>query len=145
MLKFIKYVNVEFINYNTPFMTTCSIAYGNFEYQDRKDWRHVRKNCMSGQAYIDAYLDGMLEDSRIRPGQCRLLRRGLGPELLQIFGTIEARKHEYLNLLNRSGGYYYFYWMLKDESQIHRFKKEYNQKFDHMYDNLIELLQNSCR
>jgi hypothetical protein len=143
MLRFIKYANMEFIDNNPPFMTTCSIAYGDFEYQDRKDWRRVRKNCMSGQAYIDAYLDGNLEKSRIRPGQCRLLRKGLSPELVQILGTIEAREHEYLNLLNRSGGYYYFYWMLKDESRIQRFKKEYKRKFDHMYDDLIELLQNS--
>lgn len=67
MLQVIRYVNREFINHEFPFMTTCSISYGDFNYEDKKDWRHVRKNCMNGTAYVEAFLDSRLEKPKIKP------------------------------------------------------------------------------
>lgn len=147
ILKVIKHVNRKFIENEFPFMTTCSIAYGEFNYEDRKEWQHVRKNCMSGKAYVEAFLDSRLEKPKIKPGQCRVLKKGLNTKLTQIleFNDIKSPnsgEDNNLNFLHAFGDYYYFYWMLKDASEIQDFRREYNKTFVHLYDDVITLLQN---
>ncbi len=140
MLQVVQNVNLEFINHDFPFMTTCSISYGDFSYQDKKDWRHIRKNCMKGTAYVEAFLDSRLEKPKIKPGECRLLKRGLSAGFKELIRTGLARNNR-LQMLYSTRDYYYFYWMLAKEKSIRTFRKQYSETLDHIYDGLKELLR----
>jgi hypothetical protein len=134
MLEFIQRMNRAFINqsYGFPFMTTCSIAYGDFQYQNRSDLDYLRKNCMIGTSYLNAFLDSESSESRIRPGDCRIIKGDLNliPSQNPIFLLLEStRKH------------YYFYWMLENPQDIKSFKQKYKNTWEGTYDRLIKLLQ----
>lgn len=133
MLRCIQHVNLEFIKHDCPFMTTCSISYGDFSYKDRKEWKHVRKNCMNGAAYVEAFLDSRLEKPRIKPSECRLLKKGLSVNLPENNDSM---------VLDSRKDYYYFYWILRDANEKTEFKKKFRKKWNAMYDSVIELLQN---
>ena len=141
MLQVIRYVNRQFIIHDFPFMTTCSISYGDFNYEDKKDWRHIRKNCMNGTAYVESFLDSRLEKPKLKPSQCRLLKRGLSTVSIQLLETNLNRNNDF-RMLHSVRDYYYFYWMLEDVRSIRKFRKAYKRTFDHMYDELKELLRN---
>jgi hypothetical protein len=133
MLQFIKHVNLAFINRDSsPFMTTCSIAYGDFKFENRKDSEYIRKNCLRGPAYVEAYLDNEKENEKMTPGKCRILKRGL---------SIDLRPNGEFALLEKEKQYYYYYWMLNNSHEISPFKKRYDQTFEEMYDKLKRLLR----
>jgi hypothetical protein len=135
MLKFIQKTNRAFINkrLGIPFMTTCSIAYGQFRYEDRKDLDHLRKNYMTGPSLVNAFLDSESNEPKIRPGECRILKDGL---------NIASFQNPILSLLDSTEEYYYFYWMLEGAHEITGFKQKYKNTWEGMYERLIELLQN---
>jgi len=137
LLEFIKKTNRALVkkSFGFPFMTTCSIAYGNFEYRNKSDREYVRKNCIMGTAYVRALLDSESNESKMRPGECRILKANLEllPSQNRIFHLLESRKT-----------YYYFYWMLENPQDIRRFKRKYRKIWEGTYSRLIELLQNSA-
>lgn len=138
MLEFIKKINRIFINnYYYPFMTTCSIAYGDFRYENRSDRNHMSKNCMMGTSYMNAFLDSESSKSKIRPGECRIIEND--PSL--------PLSTNPFSLLKRTRKYYYFYWMLENVMEIDDFKQKYNViwKGTCKYDRLIELLASTGR
>lgn len=133
MLQFVKRVNSEFINHESyPFMTTCSIAYGDFEFESRRDSQYIRKNCLRGPAYVNAYLDNEKESEKMKPGKCRILKRGLNSDISQ---------NTEFALLEKEGNYYYYYWMLNNSNEIPLFKRKYEKTLDEMYDKLMKLLR----
>ena len=141
LLKFIRYANRQFIDNDSPFMTTCSIAYGEFNYQDRKDWRHVRKNCMTGSAYVESYLDSRLEKPKIKPGQCRIIKSTLSVNFIHRLKEKKVKNDDY-KMLKSAGNHYNYYWMCENPESIRFFKSRYDKAFEHLYDDVIEALQN---
>ena len=134
MLQFVRYVNCRFITNDFPFMTTCSISYGDFGYEDRNEREYVRKNCIYGTAYVNSFLDSRLEQPKLKPGECRLLKKGL---------TVDFREHEAFSLLGSRRGYFYYYWMLKDAGEKKKFRRKLKQTSEELYTPMIELLQKS--
>jgi hypothetical protein len=135
LLKFIKKTNRALVrkSFGFPFMTTCSIAYGDFEYRNKSDREYVRKNCIMGTAYVRALLDSESSESKMRPGECRILKDNLDllPSQNPVFQLLDSRKT-----------YYYFYWMLENPQDIRRFKRKYRKIWEGTYSRLIKLLQN---
>ena len=84
-------------------------------------------------AYVRALLDSESSESKMRPGECRILMDNLDllPSQNPVFQLLESRK-----------AYYYFYWMLENPQDIRRFKRKYRKIWEGTYNRLIKLLQN---
>jgi len=138
ILEFIKQVNRAFIiDPFRPFMTTSSIAYGNFDYEDRAEVADIRKNYLFGRPYLSAVLDQKKGKPKIRPGECRLLARRSR--------SWEPRSNRQLSPILSRGKRSYFYWMLNDPAQQRRFEDAYreayrNRKHDN-YAGVVHVLQ----
>jgi hypothetical protein len=135
MLKFIQRMNRAFIDRSCgfPFMTTCSIAYGDFQYQNRNDLDYLRKNCMIGTSYVNAFLDSESNESRMLPGECRIIKGDL---------NLMPSQDPIFSLLGSTSKYYYFYWMLENSRDIEPFKQKYKNTWEGTYERLLKLLQN---
>lgn len=138
ILTFIRRVNKQLIISENrdrgPIMTTCSIAYGDFKYEDRIGLIRVRKNYFLGPPYMKAFLD--IEEGRpkLRPGECRLLEEHLDlPE--------NILEHSPFSLLEPTDKYYYFHWMLNSLADLERFKREYRDISQGLYTRLASLIQ----
>lgn len=132
ILSFIQKINREFILSELPFMTTCSIAYGDFEYRNKYDREYLRKNCIIGNAYMDAFLDSENSKPKIQPGECRVLKQTLSDSL---------SNEEIFSLLDMQGKYYYFYWMLSRHTDLKWFKQDYLDTYQLKFKGMISVLQ----
>ncbi len=135
ILGYIQEMNRSFINHNEPFMTTCSVAFGEFHYENRKEIEYLQKNCLRGKAYLDAFLDSQSTEPKINPGEVRILKGGL---------DINLENNGLLSVLKSKGKHFYFYWMLDEKRKINQYQIHYKQTMERMYDELIKLIQNSC-
>ena len=140
MLGFVKQVNRRFISgsRSQPFMTTCSIAYGEFDYEDRPEADDMRKNYIFGRPYVNAVLDQKKGEPKIKAGECRLLTRNM-PRLGR-FGN-----HGLFSYVLKRGNRRYFYWMLNNRDYQHNFDKDYldaykSRKKDN-YSKVVQVLQ----
>lgn len=145
ILRFIQQVNQDLIKEtNLPMMTTCSIAYGRFKYRNRFELEGISREFFMGWPYVRAFLDNEYEEPKIRPGQCRLLRRNLEV-------NIEPITDPPFSLLEGIGDrkYYYFYWMLPNLKHLTQFEREYENasrlKGQHKYTEIIRVLQKYVR
>jgi hypothetical protein len=114
MLEFVRTVNCNLIKAE-PFpsiLTTCSVAFGLFFYEERKESSYLKKNCFLGTPYMNAFSDS--EKMKREPGLCRLLGNGLPDN----FTPNDS-------LLVEERGNYYFYWMLQNRSLLESFQGEY--------------------
>jgi len=138
VLRFIRSVNRSFIDLGADsFTTTCSIAYGRFNYQNRSEVDDLRKNFIFGSPYVKTVLDQKKGVPKIKPGDCRLLFRR------PIFSK-KAREN-LISFICRRGKRNYFYWMLNDPNEQRNFNAEYlraysNRKKDN-YRGIIEVLR----
>jgi hypothetical protein len=134
ILELVSAVNRELIKPEPgpSIMTTCSIAYGYFHYEDKAESTYLRKNCFFGTPYMNAFSDN--EKMKARPGLCRLKRDA----------TIDAL-HTVNPLLLKRRTYYYYYWMLKNRSHLGSFLRDYAQakkvRGQAKYDRIKEVLQ----
>lgn len=137
-LKFIQRVNRALTNPhpNPSIMTTCSIDYGRFKYQDRIEFEGIGKDYFFGEPYVNAFLDN--EKLKNKPGFCRVLRKNL-----QI--SDDNRRTHPFSLLEREGSFNYFYWMLDSLNALERFKREYENVLQSIYTELTSLLQSFRR
>ena len=135
MLTFIQKVNRRFIDQSLhiSFLTTCSIAYGHFQYEERTEGDHLRKNYFIGSPYINAFLDNESGEPRIKPGECRILKDNL---------DLTLSANSLFSLLEPTEKHYYFYWMLDNSEDISRFKRKYQNISQSVYTQMIKLLQN---
>jgi hypothetical protein len=136
ILEIIRNMNRKFIDHCYPFMTTCPISYGYFHYENRREIDYIRKNCLRGQAYIDAFSDSESNEPRMQPSECRILKESL---------KIALPDNPLFSLLKSKDKHYYFYWMLQDEQNVDSYEFSYKKTKEKMYDNLVRLLQDSCR
>ena len=137
-LRFIQRVNRALISQNPipSIMTTCSLDYGRFRYEDRIEFEGLGKDYFFGAPYVNAFLDN--EKLKNRPGYCRILRKNL-----QV--SDDNRTNYPFLLLERKGNYNYFYWMLDNLNALARFKRQYDKVLQSTYTGLTSLLQNFGR
>lgn len=136
ILTFVRNVNRPLIvtRPGPSIMTTCSIAYGDFKYEDRIGLYQVRKNFFLGQAYVKAFFDNEIGDPKILPGQCRLLKEDLD------FPS-NYSEDSVFSLLESTDKYYYFHWMLSSLDDLPIFKNEYRDIVQSVYPRLCRLIQ----
>lgn len=138
ILSFIQSVNRRLIvtrqRVNESIMTTCSIAYGDFKYEDKIGLYRVRKNFFLGKAYVKAFFDNEIGEPKIQPGQCRILKEGLD------FPS-EFPEDSILSLLESTEKYYYFHWMLSSLEDLPRFKNKYGKIVQSIYPRLSKLIR----
>lgn len=124
------------------FMLTTSIAYGKFSYQERIEFKGIEKNQIFGNAYISAFLDNENGTLKIRPGQCRIVKKNLPEDVVE---TLRQRKNdEIFRMINSRDGdnkHYYYYWMRNDPSEIKGFEQEYNNAFNLKYAGMLKALK----
>lgn len=121
ILDFIQQVNCLFIDPSSPpaILTTCSVAYGLFVYQDKRELSDLRKNCFLGTPYMEAFMDN--EELKFQPGYSRLLRKRLDLRLSDL------PKNKPFSLLTEQNQYWYFYWMLDNLNYLQDFEREYQE------------------
>lgn len=124
ILTFIRHVNTQLfeiqMQLDDPLLTTCSIAFGEFKYENRIGLRQVRKNFFLGKAYLNAFFDSETESPKIRPGQCRLVKNDL-----DFLSGLEKTEGSVFSFLQPSRKHYYFYWMLTTPKTLYNFKIDY--------------------
>jgi hypothetical protein len=134
VLKFISEVNNRLIKSepSPSVLTTCSIAYGQFTYEDRRDSGFLRKNCFFGMPYMRAFSDS--EKMKNKPGLCRLLRDGMPHNVPKLS-----------HFLVKKDKNYYFYWMLRNPRLLDDFLVDYKEanriKGQAKYERIKEVLQ----
>lgn len=134
ILRFIQRVNRDLVTSRggLSIMTTCSIDYGRFKYEDRIEFRGIGKDYFFGQPYVKAFLDN--EKLKSKPGYCRALRRNLNiPN--------NYRTSPPLSLLETEEDYHYFYWMLNSLDELPSFKREYEDISQSVYTKMVSLLR----
>lgn len=122
ILRFIKSVNVSFIDSGEgSFATTCSIAYGRFQFQNRSELDDLRKNFFFGSPYVSAVLDQKRGKPKIKPGDCGLLfRRSY---------LSNKTQRDITPFIIRRGKRNYFYWMLDDPDDHRSFDADYSEAY----------------
>jgi hypothetical protein len=60
---------------------TTSIAWGQFDYEERIQFPGITKNLFHGSAYMDASADNENGSPKLYPSECRLRRTGLPPDV----------------------------------------------------------------
>jgi hypothetical protein len=139
ILRFSKSVALRMIDYKIAI--SGSIAYGRFEYQKRMAGDRVVKAMLLGSAYMDAYSDVEEGKPKLKLGQIRIKPEKKIKTILKV-ATNDAPE---LSLLKRETGGFYFYWMVNSFQELDTFKKEYDQKYSNLYDDVISTLRNYAR
>jgi len=141
-LEVINKINIKMIN--NDHLTTCSIAYGDFNYQNRISSEYIRKNPIFGIGYLNAFTDNEYGSPKIRPGDCRIVTKGFPPfPRDQNTGESVFYPPDEITVLNQlklikseAGRHYYYYWMLNNEQDYAEYNKIYNKIEEEKYDRL---------
>jgi len=139
MLNIIRNIFVKMIR--NDLLLTASIAYGEFDYEERIEFRGIEKNLMLGNAYLDAYLDNENGKPKLEPGQCRIL---FDDQLNELKRQIENSNEYPFNLIARKqkdNKHLYFYWMLQNGRYIREFDKKYIDTYNLKYRGMITVLR----
>ena len=147
VLNVIKKINIKMIN--NDHLTTCSIAYGDFNYQNRISSEYIRKNPIFGVGYLNAFSDNEYGNPKIRPGDCRIVTKGfpLFPRDQDSGDSVfyppdEAQVLTQLNLIKSNDGrHYYYYWMLNNTEDYTKYDEKYKQIEDKKYDQLKRFIK----
>ncbi len=134
ILLVIKHINKKMLQKN--YMLTTSIAYGNFDYQDKLEFDGIEKNSIYGYAYVQAFLDNETGLPKIQPGQCRLVLKNLS-------GDINLQ-HQDFDLLRQRGSditHRYYYWNINHHSKIENFEEHYNDSYKLKYTGMLQALK----
>ena len=110
-------------------MTTTSIAYGQFSYQNRIEFDGISKQPIYGNAYVSAFLDNENGTPKLEPGQCRVVLNNQENEDYNIPLLKIAKKH------------YYYYWMVENENEIENFEKNYKNSYKLKYSGMLSALK----
>lgn len=148
ILNVIKKINISMIS--NDHLTTCSIAYGDFNYQPRVSSESYRKNALYGKGYVNAFSDNEYGVPKIKPGNCRILVSGLPFSTQRTEGTAE---HFYIPnfdtlfynlplIKSRDEKYLYYYWMLDGPNKIDEYDENYKEIEDVKYKRLKKMIKN---
>jgi hypothetical protein len=122
-------------------MLTASIAYGQFDFDERVEFRGIDKNMMFGYAYLNAYLDNEVGKPKLNPGQCRILTENLDKPFLQ--SIINSENSPFNKVEKNASGkkHLYYYWMLDNPQNISDFKEKYKDTYNLKYRGMLEVLK----
>lgn len=139
LLSAIQKINLDLLSQN--YLTKCSIAFGDFKYQNRIELTNLSKSFVLGDAYVNSYLD--LEDKRnkLEAGQCRISKQGLPNDLKLLFETEEKKKRFIVKKREKDQHHYYFYWMLDNDLHINEFEQKYQDTYNLQFRGIIEVLK----
>ena len=124
------------------FMLTTSIAYGEFRYQERIEFRGIEKNPIYGNAYISAFLDNENGKPKIQPGQCRIVEENLPSDITT--SIEQSQNNDIFRMIRRREGdnnHYYYYWMVNDSCEIERFEQNYKDAYALKYAGMLKALK----
>ena len=126
ILTFIRQTNRHLIasRRSPPIVATCSIAYGKFEYKDRFEIKGLEKEFFIGWAYVKAFEDNAYGKTKIRPGQCRLLKTKV-----RFPRKPRKTKGSVFSSLKKARKYYYFHWMLPSLRHLKQFSQDYDNAY----------------
>lgn len=103
------------------YLMTVSVAFGDFEYREKQEFVGLSKNAIFGGAYLSAYIDSEVTAPRIKPGYCRIVKKGLPDNLV-----LPSQDDAVLGLVRDAGAKHYdFYWMADNPSKIEEVKEAY--------------------
>jgi hypothetical protein len=141
LLMSIKNINRE-MSYN-DFILTTSITYGEFEAQDRINTPCIEKNAIYGNAYVNSFLDNENGVPRIQPGQCRIVINEKFP--MELFGPNDSNRNDnvfgFIKREEPDINHYYYYWMVNEEDEIEKFKKNYKDSYNLKYMGMLQALK----
>lgn len=132
----IKRINRELLRDN--FMTTTSIAYGHFKYQDKIEIPGIEKNAVYGGAYVEAFLDSEKTEPRIKAGQVRLLIKDLPIDVTTI---LDIQTDEFSCFLKKKGRHYYYYWSLENYGDINELDRKYSDSYKLVFQGILNALK----
>jgi len=113
LLNVIKEININLIK--KDIILTTNIAYGDFIYKNKIELGNLEKNLMTGNAYVEAYLDS---SKMKKVTHCRIVDN-------PIFTDFDITKlHGYI--IEKEDTYYYYYWQCKDQTDLTDFKEKFN-------------------
>jgi hypothetical protein len=139
LLEVVEEINREMLKQG--YMLTTSIAYGNFEYHPRKEFVGIEKNIIAGYPYVDAFLDNETGKPKLNPGLCRIL---INDAHNKQFKSLLNSPDDYFQRLRKTGKHLYFYWMLRDHSEIKEFKSRYSNVGKRNYEGILYVLKESA-
>lgn len=131
ILDVIKKINRSLLEHNI--MLTTSIAWGDFSYHNRIEFPGIQKQPIYGNAYVSAFLDNETTLPKLKPGQCRVIKRGLP--------RIDVEAFTASTLLKDQKNHYYYYWMVDHENQINSFESEYNNAYNLQFSGMLKALK----
>jgi hypothetical protein len=131
ILVVIKSINRSLLGHNI--MLTTSIAWGEFSYHNRIEFPGIQKQPIYGNAYASAFLDNETSLPKLKPGQCRIVKRGL-PQI--VLDTADAN-----GLLRNQKNHLYYYWMVDHEDQIESFETEYKNAYNLQFAGMLQALK----
>lgn len=135
LLRIIERINRKMLKINC--MLTTSIAYGYFKYHSLLEFQGIEKNPLYGDGYVEAFMDSEIDENKIQPGQCRIIKKNL-PKL------DKHNKNEdpiYSRLIDVNGLYYYYYWMVRNNGDVKLFEKNYNDAYSLKYEGMLKALK----
>ena len=141
LLEAIKKINSRMLSHDL--MLTTSIAYGRFKYQERIEFEGIGKNPIYGDAYISAFLDNENGKPKIQPGQCRVVKKKLPPEIEEALNDNHGQGNilQSVRKRNNDNNHYYFYWMVENLSKINDFEKQYTDAYNLKYAGMLKALK----
>jgi hypothetical protein len=137
LLSAVKEINLKMLRHD--FMLTTSIAYGSFKWQEKIEIDGLQKNPIYGQAYVTALLDNESGSPKIQPGQCRILPETLPDNII----SNAVNSNDILQMIDRQGNHYYFYWMLNTPQEIEKFNRAYEEAKNSTYDQILYALNSN--
>jgi hypothetical protein len=138
-LKVIEKINKGMLELD--YMLTTSIAYGKFKYQQRIEFEGIEKNPVFGDAYLKAYLDHENGHPHIQPGQCRIVVDGLPEEIIHVLRLQENSVPVFKKIISEGEKHYYYYWSVKNGSNIASFKTKYSNSYNLKYSGMLKALK----
>ena len=146
LLKTVKKIN-ELMR-SQDYMLTTSIAFGKFTYHNRIEFDGIDKNLVYGHAYLSAFLDTEIGKPKIQPGQCRIVKDKLHPQIIDTLNNVNNSENDYTDEIfemikerKNDKKHYYFYWMVDNPEQVDEFEKEYCDAYKLKYAGMLSALK----
>lgn len=132
ILSFLKDLHGEMIQ--TDYLITSSVAFGQFDYNERIELTGLDKNMLYGEAYLKAYLN----NNKCPEGSIVLIC-----EEKDKVGILKSsgKYKEFLKDNRRSVGGLQFYWSVSSHSEIADFEAAYNDTYRLKYKGMISVFK----
>jgi len=139
LLNVVKDMNIHMIEHDV--ILTTSIAYGSLSCSEKAEFRGISKNPFYGDAYLNAFMDNEDPQVKIKPGECRIVKKNLPNDLITEESKLNWDNFALLRKKRNDGLRVYFYWMVNEKSKITEFNKVYSKFEAERYKKMAELIK----